>query len=218
MSKKASASLTRRRKERANVENRLQGVFVKCDRLAPRQELRVFNISELGIGMDAHPVKQAPAVNDVLDCKLLVGRTVAPVKLRLVHMGPGLMGMEFVQPSELLRGAIQQYFEPELAGASLREAQDSRGKKRLYESREGDRLEFQLGSAGVVDKFAIQVLGNSVEWDRRNGLKLVQNGRVEPVPEFLHKQLIKLAQSAAAVDSELRKQLEAILAGTGVRA
>lgn len=215
MSKKASDALSRRRKERANVENRLQGVFVKCEKLAPGQEVRVFNISELGIGVDAQPVKQAPASNEILECKLLVGRTVAPVQLRLVHMGAQVMGMEFVEPSELLRGAIQQYFEPELVGASLRPTAASAGKKRIFESQDGGRLEIYLGPATVVEKFVIRVLGNSIEWERKLGLRLVQNGRAEPMPEFLLKQLVKLAQSAEAVEPELRKQVVAILAGVG---
>jgi hypothetical protein len=214
MSKKASDALSRRRKDRANVANRLQGVFVRCERLAGIRELRVFNISEHGIGVDPQLVKDPPGPKEVLDGKLLVGRTVAPVKLKVVHMGKEVMGMEFVNPSELLSGAIQQYFEPELVGASLRESAASSPKKRIYESMAGSRIDILLNPPGVVESFSIRVLGNSVEWEIKSGLRLVQNGKSEPVPEFLLKQLVKFVKSGEIIDPDLRNQLEAVLAGT----
>jgi hypothetical protein len=214
MSKKASETVTRRRKDRANVANRLQGVFVRCDRLAGIRELRVFNISELGIGVDPQLVKSPPGPKEVLEAKLLVGRTVAPVQLKLVHMGKEVMGMEFVNPSGLLAGAIQSYFEPELVGASLRESAASSAKKRIYESTTGNRLDIHLSAPGVVESFTIRVLGNAVEWETKTGLRLIQNGRSEPVPEFLLKQLVKFVKSGEVLDSGLRNQLEAVLAGT----
>lgn len=214
MSKReAPDGISRRRKDRANVANRLQGVFVRCDGLAGSRELRVFNISELGIGVDPQLVKKPPGPGEILDAKLLVGRTVAPVQIRLVHMGTDVMGMEFVKPSGLLAGAIQSYFEPELGGASLRPSVGSSGKRRIYESSTGNRLDIQIGSPGVVDSFAIHVLGNSVEWDAKAGLKLIQNGRSEPVPEFLLKQLIKFVKSGEVIESGVRNQLEAVLVG-----
>lgn len=214
MSKKASDAVTRRRKDRANVANRLQGVFVRCERLAGIRELRVFNISEHGIGVDPQLVKDPPGPTEVLEAKLLVGRTVAPVKLKLVHMGKEVMGMEFINPSGLLSGAIQQYFEPELVGASLRESAASSPKKRIYESMAGNRIDIHLNSPGVVDSFSIRVLGNSVEWEIKSGLKLIQNGRSEPVSEFLLKTLVKFVKSGEIMDPDLRNQLEAVLAGT----
>jgi hypothetical protein len=211
---KKSDGPSRRRKDRANVGGRLQGVFLRSERLAGGRELRVYNISELGLGVEAEPVSSPPDPNEVFPGKLLVGTTVAPVQLRLVHLGPIVAGMEFVDPSGLLRGAIQRYFEPELVGASLRPSPASTGKKRIFESSEGDRLEIQTASAGVVERFAIEVLGNSVVWETKSGLRLVQNGRSEPVPEFLLKQLVKLAKSAESIETELRSQVEAVLAGT----
>lgn len=214
MTQKKPDPSSRRRKERAFVGTRLQGVFVRCEALAPGAELRVFNISELGVGVDAQlAAADAPGAGAVLDGKLLVGRTVAPVKLRVVHRGREMIGLEFLDPSALLRGAIQKYFEPELAGASLRPVPDSTERKRLFASRSGDRLEIELAETGAIARFAIQVLGNSVEWDGARGFELKQNAQSEPVPEFLRKQLVKLAESATAVDADVRAKLEAILKG-----
>jgi hypothetical protein len=196
--------------ERANVRKRLQGVFLRCPELAEK-DLRVFNVSELGVGVETAPIALSPEVGKVIEAKLLVGRTSAPVGIRLVHMTTEMTGFEFVNPSDLVRGAIRNYFENELVGASLRPVEGSGTAKGLcYADDQGNRLELEV-SGKRIQKFSFCVMGNQVEWVDGGQILLLQNARREPAPESLLKQLIKLVQSADFLDRSTQQGLERLL-------
>ncbi|MGK5085854.1 hypothetical protein WDW37_21400 [Bdellovibrionota bacterium FG-1] len=199
-----------RRKERANVENRLKGVYLKCEVLSPK-EMKALNISELGIGVGADALAKAPAANEVLQAKLSVGQTVATVKVRLVHLSLTLAGFEFVHPPSLLKGAIRRYFEPELVGAGLRLVSSDENQQ-IFESTDGSRLTLSA-PCGVLQRFSIRVLGTDVQWDSTGGLRLLQHEQKQEVPEFLRRQLVKLVQSADELEPLIQRTLENILLG-----
>lgn len=203
---------TRRRKERANVRKRIRGVYIRSRELSSK-DIRVANISELGLGLDTEGLEHRPAPDSLVEVRLLVGRTATPVQVRVVHVTAELTGIEFQEPSDLIRGAIRAYFEPEIIGASMRPAG--------HQTRNG-AVEHRFSDGGAnsisiwvlqetVFAFQIGVLGNSVEWKEGAPVRMIQNGRAEPLGDHLRNQLIKLVQSAEAIDPEIQEEIETIL-------
>ena len=207
---------SRRRKERANVKKRLKGVYIRSEELSEK-EIRVVNISELGLGVETSSLETPPQEGAEIEVHLLVGKTSAPVRVRVVHVNPEITGIEFVDPSSLIRGAVRNYFEPELVGASLRpvnEPPDSLPPGTPFElkfqDKESNALALTVRDKRIV-AFAIGVMGNTVQWKHGGPVQLVQNGKTEPLGDFLRSQLVKFAQSADSVDPEYQQEFETIL-------
>jgi hypothetical protein len=212
-SKATKPGQSNRRKERANVERRLLGVHLRCEELSAR-DLRILNISELGMGIEVAPVADRLSEfspSKVFSARIMVGHAAAPVDFTVVHASAVMLGLEFVAPTDFLRSIIRRVFDSELLGASLCLV-SSEGEMRVFETGDGSRLEMMI-KVGALDRFSIEVLGNSVKWDGERGLRLVQNSRSMRLPDFLRNQLIKLVQSAEAIGPEHRKRLELILMG-----
>jgi hypothetical protein len=202
---------SRRRKERANVKKRLKGVYLRSPELSSK-DIRVTNISELGLGIETSGIEHAPASGADVEVRLLVGKTAAPVRVRVVHMSAEITGIEFLEPSDLIRGAIRAYFEPEIVGAAMRPVDGKKGAagQLLFEDPEANTLSLTVAS-GRLSAFSVGILGNSVEWKEGGPVQLIQNGRTEPLGDFMRNQLVKFAQSADALSPELQQELEAIL-------
>lgn len=206
---------SRRRTERANVHQRLKGVFFRCDHLSP-QEVRVLNISETGIGIESVFLTPKAKEIKILEGHLFVGQTKTQAILRLVRSDFQTAGFEFVNPSDLLKGAIRLFFEAELAGANLQPVPQSGEEAPVhrYFDSHGNILEFESNDRGKVQNFKMTFLGNHVVWDHQTQeLKLVFSDSTEPAGTFLRGQLVQFIRNAEIVAPSYRKQLEAILLG-----
>lgn len=197
------------------MERRLRGVFFRSPQLSSK-DLRVCNISELGVGLDGSGVTQEVPRGKELDGKLLVGRSSVDVRLRFVHRTPTLLGFEFAASHELLQGAIRAYFESELVGASLHQ-RPGQGPRRdqdlIFEDEQGNSLWIQEGADGVL-RFKIEVLGNVVTWTRGAEVEFIQNGQKLALPDGLRRQLVSLVQSIEDVSTRDRVQIEHALLGS----
>ncbi len=206
---------SRRRVERANVRRRLKGVFLKCPTLAPT-DLRVYNLSELGLGVETSPIGQAPNAGTEMDARLVVGLTNAPVRVRLVHMNPQMTGLALIEPTELVQGAIRQYFENELAGAALRPVGPppkivlGEPYSLRFKDTKSNSIEIFYESDRIV-RFSLRVLGNQIEWNRGSPTQLVQESGKAPVSDMLRYQLLRFIQSSEALGDARQASLEEAL-------
>ncbi len=204
---------SRRRKERANVHHRLRGVTLKCPELSD-SEIRVVNISELGVGVEGGILKADISPERVYDCKLLVGKAIIPVKIQVVHKSPDITGMQFVEASNLVCAAVRSCFEPELVGASLKLSSTTMKAPNQtefrFEGKNQETVELTTDPEGIF-RFSITVLGNYVEWQRTKPLALIQGQRPYPVNQYLRKQLVQLVRSASAIPVNHRKEIETLL-------
>lgn len=200
---------SRRRKERAQVSQRLRGVFFESPELSS-QELRIHNISELGIGIETSQMGKPPALGQVVTGQMKVGYTQASLQIKMAHFTPTTAGFEFVDLPDIVRDAIRLYFEPEIAGASLRLKGQSIDLL-SYEDQNENRLEILKSSQGEMKKFIFFVLGNQVIWSQPEGLQLSQNDLMQPLPEYFRRQLVSFIQNAREVDRFYAKQIENIL-------
>jgi hypothetical protein len=209
---------SRRRSARAFVARRLRGVRLKSPAIGPA-ELHVVNISESGVGIETTSAATLPEAGQTFSAQLTVGKSLVAVELRVVHINPTVTGLAFVDPSELLRGAIRSYFEPELIAASMKAVgnQDSKVLGQDF------TLKFQDEASNSVvltinneqlRAFSIGILGNVVEWSEGGAICLVQNAQKEPIGDYLREQLIMFARSLEAAGSHHRQALETIIAST----
>ena len=207
---------SRRRSERAHVLNRLKGVFIKCD-LLTKPEVRVVNISDTGIWIETSYLTSEAKVSKTLSAKIIVGKTVAPVTLKLARLGGQVSGFEFVSPSGILRGAIRVYFEAELVGASLKpvkETDDEEEKPRVLEFQDNKSNSLRIEvKEEQVKKFDIDILGNQIIWSESGELCLLQNSKPHPIGSFLRKQVVQFIRNADTIAPPYRKQMERVLMG-----
>lgn len=179
-------------------------------------DLRVFNLSELGMGVETSRIGKAPNAGTEMEARLVVGLTNAPVRVRLVHMNPQTTGLELVEPSELVQGAIRQYFENELAGAALKPVGPP--PKRVlgepyslrFRDTKSNSIEMYYEGDRLV-RFSLRVLGNPIEWDRGGPPQLVQQTGKSPVSDMLRNQLLRFIQSAEALGDVRQASLEEAL-------
>lgn len=206
---------SRRRKERANVGKRLRGVYLRATELGEK-ECRIANVSELGIGVETENA-HLPATGTLLNARLVVGHAAIPVTVKVIHATNPIMGMQFVAPSEELRSIIRSFFEPELAGASLRLVQSPPrvpGSDAVlrYSNDASDTLELVIYN-NRIKAFRVGILGNTVEWSQGDDVALVQDDRRGELEDFLRAQLVKFVQNAEVIHPSHRRQLEAVLHG-----
>jgi hypothetical protein len=210
----AAASSSKRRVERADVAKRLRGVYLRAAPLGT-EPLRVVNISELGLGLESAGPAASLSRDQEFEGRLLVGKTNAPLRLRVVHATPEVIGMEFVEISDVLRAMIRRFFEAELSGASLKPEKPKGGGKsgsQTLEFSDGADHTLQLTvAAGQLRGLRIGLMGTSIEWATGGELRLVRNSKDEPVSEHLRAQLVKFIRSAQTLVPALRKQVESVL-------
>jgi hypothetical protein len=103
-----------RRVARANVVvRRLRSVWLNCPAISP-ELLQISTIGELGLGFVPDGPLPDLKPGDILEGKIATGLTVARIRFRIVYNRPEIVGAEFVEPSDLLRGAIRLFFANEL--------------------------------------------------------------------------------------------------------
>lgn len=208
---------SKRLKERAQIQRRFKGVFIKSALLEPN-EVRVLNISETGIGIPALALTPKAKEARTLEATLYVGNTVVPVTLRLTRASSQTAGFEFVDHSDLLKAAIRVFFEAELSGSYLKtksqESTEFESKLHCFIDPKGNLLEFKINKNQKIQKFVITIFGNQVEWSlKKPELKLIQNKKENPVGSYLRSQLVQFIRNSQILDPPIRKQLELILLG-----
>lgn len=208
------ANPSQRKASRAVVKDRIKGVFVRCKDLS-RKDLKVFNISELGVGIDTEGMDQIPEPGKPLEAEILVGYTKAPVTISLVHVTPTFAGMKFVNPTDLLRGAIKAFFDPELAGASIREINvkhqptpDERDVPPDLKFSDGKKCTLEIWIDNEeVNSFLIEMLGNEIFWEQGQSLKWHQNNSTHPIDDLFRNQLTKLVSNIEDLNPEHKGQI-----------
>lgn len=200
---------SRRRKERAIVQFRLRGVFFSCKAISEK-ELRVTNITELGVGIEL-PERYAPInIGSVLDATLLVGYTAADLTAKVIRFQPPEVGLEFVELGKHIQTAIRYYFGAEIVGASLK--LESHTPHFLSFKDDHDNLiDLWLAHKGNIKAFNFHILGSDVRWTQAGGLRLFQNEREFNVPDHMRGQLVKMMGSAEAIPEEHREFMLSVL-------
>jgi hypothetical protein len=117
----------RRRVPRAHVAQRRRSVIFEAAALGPHP-VRVVSIGELGVGFQVLAPLAPELLGTVVDGKLKIGLAVIKVQLRLLHCHSGVVGAEFVNPPDMLRGAIRLFFDGEF---SPTEGSESRFGRKL---------------------------------------------------------------------------------------
>ncbi|MGK5088403.1 hypothetical protein WDW86_12660 [Bdellovibrionota bacterium FG-2] len=208
---------SRRKVPRANVQKRLKGVFLRCPEILEgvQAEIKVSNVSELGVGLDRSAVRGVPmsvfGARAEFDAHLLVGTAAAPVRIRCIHVSDRMIGFEFVKASETLQSLVRTCFEAELLGSGLHwvEGVDNELRDRMENS-----IWYTL-SEGKVSAFSIQLLGNRIEWREGAALAWEHAGRWEPLVDSLRKQLILFVQNAVILEEGVIRQIESIFVKGG---
>lgn len=204
----------KRRAQRANVRQRVKGVFLRCPELSAK-DIRVANISEFGLGIETGGLSHVPERDETFDARLLVGYTTAPVRVKVVRQTGDLLGMEIVQPSELLRGAIRAFFQPELVGAAVRPSGEVRDPEkvkdvRLHYSDEENVMQAEFND-GQVRALTVGILGISIEWSEGEPLKMIQNEREKSPDDYLRKQLVKFVHNIDGLPESAKREISNIL-------
>lgn len=202
--------------ERAVVQERFKGVYLRAPDLVAR-EIRVHDLSELGLGVEAGAVPQVPPEGKTFKAQLSVGNTSVMVDLRMVHVTAGIVGLVFISPTELVRGAIRAYFEPELIGAAMRPVgQGPRRIKghdwiRVYQDQRSNSLTLTWNDERLR-RFSLRFLGGQVDWAEGEAMTFRQNGKSHEISEHLKSQILKLIRNLETLEPDERKTFESVLA------
>ncbi len=205
---------SKRKVPRANVQRRLKGVFVRCPGFFGQRELKVLNISELGIGLDRSTLNGVdPGVfsgRAEFDAQVLVGTAASPVRIRCIHLSDKLIGFEFVEPSDILRSLVNACFEAELLGSGLNWSEGAGAAQNDLRDASGNSIVYSLNGE-KVRSLEIQLLGNRVAWKEGASVAWEHLGRWVPLVDSLRKQLVLFVQNATALEGKIIRQLESIL-------
>jgi hypothetical protein len=181
-------------------------------------DAHVVNVSEGGVGVETPSVQRVPELGTAFEAKLLVGRTIAPVKVKLVHIANELIGLQFVAPTDTLRAAISLIFDPELVGSALRGLSSNASSRKVLGQDHMQRFVDTKGNwvetvtqNNVLKSLRVCVMGTVTEWVEGGLLTLFQNNRKELLNDFHRGQLVRLARSATEIPELIRSQLEQTL-------
>jgi hypothetical protein len=206
---------SKRKKERANVQDRIRGVFFKCPSLSTK-EIRVINVSEGGLGLEPADITNKPAPQSRHQGKLSVGRTVLGVNVQFVHASNQISGFAFVDCEEAICGIIRSFFEAELTGAAmvLLQSKDGPENTRHLKFSIEKRTSFEVKTQNnKIMFFSIGILGNTVEWNRDKGrLELIVNSERKEVGDFMRGQLLNCIKNAEAIETPIKNQIQRVLA------
>ncbi|HTL13036.1 MAG TPA: PilZ domain-containing protein [Bdellovibrionota bacterium] len=211
--KKAVAPQERRRARRADVVRRIRGVYLNCPALGAA-EFKVVNVSEYGLGLATSDVIPPPDIGKVFEGVLRVGLTSKTAKLKVVRKTREIIGIEFIDPDEMLRGAIRTFFQPELLGAALKPMKGSTSYHTVLQDPDGNGIDarFEKGDDGDrAIELRIEVLGNEFVWAEGTSLKWMQNGRGIPLDEYTRKQLLRYVANVASMSPAKQALLEVVL-------
>ncbi|MCC7440739.1 MAG: hypothetical protein IT285_03840 [Bdellovibrionales bacterium] len=212
-SNKKDSGQERRRARRADVMRRIRGVYLHCPDLGAG-EFRVVNVSEFGLGLATSDVIPPPEIGTAFKGIVRVGLTNMNVDLKVVRRTKDIIGMEFVEPTEMLKGAIRTFFQPELLGAALKPAKGSTSYHTVLTDPDGNGIEahFEKGAEGDrAVELRIEVLGNEFIWAEDTTLRWMQNGQSIPLDEYTRKQLLRYVANVGAMSPTKQSMLEKVL-------
>ncbi len=178
--------------------------------------LRVKSIAELGAALEVSPETRIPQLGQTLDGTIQVGdEPLVPVRLRVVYVLRGRMGVEFLSPSLPLRNLIQKQFDAELSGASmhLTEAppdESSREHRLKFSGITRNSLEIHVADGEIAEFIvAYDQLKEVISWSQRT--PILENQPVEYETEIKKITLLRLIQNIDALDTRYKRKLEAII-------
>lgn len=136
---------------------------------------KVFSISDLSTGgmairvLDAQDLMLFPVASEFDGTLNLRGHRVE-VKARVRHLGSELVGCEFENASQELKGILLRFLDPELLGREIKPIPSSEPGTTWYHGPSGTDLLFVRRADGQFYRFTVFVLGNYVQWDEDGGL------------------------------------------------
>ncbi len=145
-----------------------------------RKTVRVANISVYGLGLVRDDTMAWPATGEVLHGILTLQKTQTPLKLKIRHHAPRVVGCEFMEAPAPLRNQILSFFEVELAGVEMIKVRSDllqkppKGEPHWY--RGGDQAELYFVTLqDQIESFHMSFLGWYLQASERESLRM---GRV----------------------------------------
>jgi hypothetical protein len=128
----------------------------------------VLNISTNGLGLLRARGQLFPGPGEVLRGVLVFPNREVDVEIKIVHLGPMIVGCQFIDLSENGLKQVEAYFAAELSGMGLTAVnpailkKEPLGKPRLYRGRNNCEL-FFVEHKGKVIRFELSFFGNFIE-------------------------------------------------------
>jgi hypothetical protein len=216
MSDMASKPKSRRRSQRANVSERIRGVYLHAPTLS-EQPVRVLNVSEHGVGLPAHSLENLPEPGTEIQGEIRIGSGRSEVTMCLVYANPAMMGFSFVEPSEVLQGAIRTFFDTEIAGAHFRlskhEVKDGE-EKFSFRGLTHHSLDVGTdeGNHKNVRWFKLKAIGVELNYDRsKEEVQATQNERPSELNTHQRNQLRALLKNLDELPDEIRTVIDLLV-------
>ncbi|MGZ3699547.1 MAG: PilZ domain-containing protein, partial [Bdellovibrionota bacterium] len=146
---------------------------IEFDAGGEHARIPLFNISISGVGL-LHEPPIPFAVGSELPGELRVGGARYPVRLKIAHVTPKIVGASFIDRSDALKSAIESYFEYELAALTMAKVDPKYHKAEPDGDAHwihGDRCDlFYVTRGDQLVRFRLTFLGNHFESTAEGGL------------------------------------------------
>lgn len=140
-----------------------------------KAEIRIGNISHKGIGFLREDLRGSK-VGDMLRGNLEINQTIYDVQAKVQQVTPAIAGCQFLNPTDFLEKAIQEYFRMEILGLSLNQISveylkaDPSGRPVWFTDTRQNEIYYTVDQNGIAE-FHISFLGNYLEGGRNRRLR-----------------------------------------------